>query len=51
MEKEIVEKLCSKYGKSQNLIEIMVKSTLKENASLENTFDLICKFYQNKCMQ
>ena len=51
MEKLVVEEICKKYGKSERLIKLMVKHTLKEGYKIKETKNLIENFYNIKGMQ
>lgn len=51
MKKEIVEEICKKYGKSERIINSMIKNTLKEGYTFKETVNLIEKFYIEKSMQ
>lgn len=51
MEKLIVEMLCSKYGRNERLIKLMVKDILNEGYTLKEATDLISMFYNKKSMQ
>lgn len=48
MEKEIVKILCSKYGKSERFIKLMIETTINDGCNLNETVNLINRFYDNK---
>lgn len=48
MEHLIVEELCNKYGKSENLIKMMLNDTTNEGYNIEESVKMISDFYDKK---